>query len=158
MEEKKNILTKTGRDQLEEELRFLKEVRRPEVIEKIKEARAQGDLSENAEYDAAKNEQGEVETRIAEIEEILKHSEVAEEAANSKVVYVGAFVTIADPETKEEETYQIVGTNEVDSMENKISVESPIGKAVIGHKTGETVTVVAPACTYEIKIKKISKK
>ncbi|MBR4768601.1 MAG: transcription elongation factor GreA [Lachnospiraceae bacterium] len=157
MSEKKTILTKQGMSILEEELKYLKEVRRKEIAEKIKEARAQGDLSENAEYDAAKEEQGEIETRIGEIEEILGNAELASEAADEGTAYIGSAVTVLDMEYKEEETMYIVGSNEANSRLNKISNESPIGKALIGAKEGDVVTVDAPAGAFRYKVLKIQR-
>lgn len=157
MSEKKTILTRQGMSILEEELKHLKEVRRKEIAEKIKEARAQGDLSENAEYDAAKEEQGEIETRIGEIEEILDNAELASENTEAGTAYIGSVVTVLDLEEKEEETLYIVGSNEANSRLNKISNESPIGKALIGGREGETVTVEAPAGAFRLKILKIQK-
>lgn len=154
---KKNVLTKVGRDKLTEELKELKEVRRAEIAAKIKEARAQGDLSENAEYDAAKNEQGEIETRISEIEEILKNAEIVSEEVDKGRVYVGSAVKVRFVEDKDEMEFRLVGLNEVNSIENKISGDSPIGKALLGHKVGEVVTVTAPNGSYDLKILKITK-
>lgn len=143
------ILTPEGYLALEEELNELKTVRRPEIINAIKDARAQGDLSENADYDAARAEQAQVEAKIKELEYRLEHSEIAKGAAKG-VIAVGSTVTIDDD--GDEDTYKIVGSAEASSFENKISNESPLGKALIGHKEGETVTVEAPNGSYEIKI------
>ena len=152
--EEKILLTPEGYLALEEELNELKEVRRPAVIKAIKEARALGDLSENAEYDTAKNEQGYIEARIKEIEYKLEHSEVME--GSKDVVSVGSNVTIKYIDDEEEEDYKIVGTLETDSLENKISNESPIGSAIFGKKVGDIVDVASPNGSYKIKIVKIS--
>lgn len=157
MSGKKTILTKRGLAKLEEELRELKEVRRAEIAAKIKEARAQGDLSENAEYDAAKEEQGEIETRISELEEILKNAEVAAEGSGSGAVFIGATVRIMDLEDNEEETVHIVGSNEANSREGKISNESPLGKALIGAREGDEVSVEAPAGVFKYRVLGIEK-
>lgn len=152
MAEKKNILTSSGAQKLEDELQNLKVVRRAEIAQKIKEARAQGDLSENAEYDAAKEEQAEIESRIEEIEGILGNSEVVEEQGDLNHVFIGCKVRILDLEFEEEEEYLVVGSNEANSLENKISNESPIGSALIGAGVGETVTVEAPGGQFRYQI------
>ena len=158
MEAKKNILTYQGLKKLEDELENLKVVRRREVAEKIKEAREQGDLSENAEYDAAKDEQRDIETRIEEIEKILKNAEVVlEEEADSDKVSIGCKVTILDVEFDEEMEYKIVGSTEVDSLNGKISSESAVGSALMGKTVGTTVTVEAPAGELEFRILKIER-
>ena len=142
MEAKKNILTFAGLKALEDELFDLKVVKRKEVAEKIKEAREQGDLSENAEYDAAKDEQRDIETRIEEIEKILKNAEVVDEDEVAlDVVSIGCSVRLYDIDMEEEVEYQIVGSTEADSLNFKISNESPVGAALIGRKVGETVEV-----------------
>ena len=146
MEEKKNILTREGLQRYEDELRELKDVRRKEIAQKIKEAREQGDLSENAEYDAAKDEQRDTEARISELETILKNVEVVDDDdITADKVMVGSTVTIFDIEFAEELTYKIVGSTEADSLRGKISNESPVGKALIGAHVGETITVQTPA-------------
>ena len=148
------ILTPEGYLELEEELNELKTVRRPEIINAIKDARAQGDLSENADYDAARAEQGQIEARIKELEYRLEHSEIAQ-GAGKGIINVGSTVTVAD-EDDEEDTYKIVGSVEADVFNNKISNESPIGQAIIGHKEGDIVCVNAPNGEYELKIVKVS--
>ena len=146
MEEKKNILTREGLQRYEDELRELKDVRRKEIAQKIKEAREQGDLSENAEYDAAKDEQRDTEARISELETILKNVEVVDDDdITADKVMVGSTVTIFDIEFAEELTYKIVGSTEVDSLNGKISNESPVGKGLIGAHVGETIPVQTPA-------------
>ena len=152
-ETKKNILTYEGLKALEEELHNLKVNRRREVAQKIKEAREQGDLSENAEYDAAKEEQRDIELRIEEIDKILKNAEVVvDEDIDSTVINVGCTVTIKDLEFNEEMEYKIVGSTEANSLQGKISNESPVGKALLGAQKGDTVEVETPAgmIQYEI--------
>ena len=140
--DKKNILTYEGLKKLEDELENLKVVRRKEVSQKIKEAREQGDLSENAEYDAAKDEQRDIEARIEELEKILKNAEVVvEEEADLDKVSIGCSVKILDCEFDEELEYKIVGSTEANSLKGKISNESPVGKALLGKQVGDTVTV-----------------
>lgn len=144
-ENKKNIMTYEGLKALEDELQDLKVNRRREVAQKIKEAREQGDLSENAEYDVAKEEQRDIELRIEEIDKILKNAEVVDDDADSGVINVGYTVRIKDLEFDEEMEYKIVGSTEADSLQGKISNESPVGKALIGGQAGETVEVETPA-------------
>lgn len=149
----KHILTYTGLKELEEELQDLKVVKRKEVAEKIKEARAQGDLSENAEYDAAKDEQSDMEKRIEEIEKILKNAEVIdEEQVDLDKISIGCIVRLLDKDFDEEVTYRIVGSTEADILKNKISNECPLGVALIGKMVGETVEVegIDETATYEI--------
>ena len=143
---KKNILTYEGLKKLEDELQDLKVVKRKEVADKIKEAREQGDLSENAEYDAAKDEQRDIEARIEEIEKILKNAEVVvEEDVELDKISIGCSVRIYDLEFEEELEYKIVGSTEANSLKGKISNESPVGKALLGKKVGDTVTVETQA-------------
>ena len=151
-EQKRNLMTRKGMQELEDELQDLKVVQRPAIAKKIGEAREQGDLSENAEYDAAKDEQGKIEDRIAEIEEILKYAVVADEDDGSGKINIGYTVKILDMELEEEETYDIVGSNEVDILNGRISNESPVGSAVIGHEPGDIVTVETEAGSFEYKI------
>ncbi len=154
--EKKNLLTYEGLQQLETELQDLKVVRRKEIAQKIKEAREQGDLSENAEYDAAKDEQREIEARIEEIEKILKNAEVVvDDEVDLDRISVGCFVKILDCEYDEELEYKIVGSTEANSLQGRISNESPVGKALIGHMAGETITVETQAGEMEYKILEI---
>ena len=153
MEEKKNLLTYAGLKKLEEELHDLKVVKRKEVAGKIKEAREQGDLSENAEYDAAKDEQRDIETQIAELEEILKNAEVVQDNNTDKdAIKMESVVKLHDVEYDEDIEYVIVGSSEADSLNNKISNESPLGAAMLGKKVGDTVKVEAPAGVIEYKI------
>lgn len=145
MAEKKNILTEEGLAKLEDELQDLKVIKRKEVAAKIKEAREQGDLSENAEYDAAKDEQRDIEIRIEEIEKILKNAEiVTSEDVDANAINIGSTVRIRDLEFNEEMEYKIVGSTEADVLGNKISNESPVGVAVIGSKAGDTIEVETP--------------
>ena len=151
--DKKNILTYEGLKKLEDELENLKVVRRKEVSQKIKEAREQGDLSENAEYDAAKDEQRDIEARIEELEKILKTAEVVvEEEADLDKVSIGCSVKILDCEFEEELEYKIVGSTEANSLKGKISNESPVGKALLGKQVGDTVTVETPAGEFSYKV------
>ena len=141
----KNLITQSGYDKFKKELVDLKENSIPEVTQKIKDARAQGDLSENAEYDAARDEQARINARITEIEHILKHAEVFDiEKADTSVVYFGSTVTFEDVESGNEMVYRIVGSYEVDIMSGDISYESPIGEKLLGKKVGDVVTVNAP--------------
>ncbi|MCD8036640.1 MAG: transcription elongation factor GreA [Clostridiales bacterium] len=158
---KKVVLTYDGLKKLEEELEDLKTVRRKDVAEKIKEARGQGDLSENAEYDAAKEEQGEIESRIAVIEKMLRNAEVIDDdEVSADIVTVGSKVKLWDVEFEEEIEYTIVGSAEADPMntENgRISNESPVGKGLIGHKIGELVEIETPGGIVELKVLTISR-
>lgn len=151
--EKKNIMTYEGLKKLENELQELKVVRRKEVSQKIKEAREQGDLSENAEYDAAKDEQRDIEARIEELEKILKNAEVVidDEVDNDKVS-VGCTVRVFDLEYDEEIEFKIVGSTEANSLQNRISNESPVGAALIGKKSGDVISVETQAGIMEYKI------
>ena len=159
MEEKKNILTYEGLKAYEDELHDLKVVKRAEVAERIKEAREQGDLSENAEYDAAKDEQRDIEARIEELEKILKNAEVVvDEDVDLDKVSVGAKVKLLDVEAKEEVQYSIVGSSEANSLKGKISNESPVGKALIGAKVGQTVTVETQVGDFKYKVLEIVRK
>lgn len=149
----KKLLTYAGLQKLEAELQDLKVVKRKEVAQKIKEAREQGDLSENAEYDAAKDEQRDIEARIEEIEAILKNVEVVvEEEVDLDKISVGCKVKIYDCEFEEELEYYIVGSTEANSLEGKISNESPVGKALIGAKVGDTIKVETQAGEMEYKV------
>ena len=156
--DKKNILTYQGLKKLEDELQNLKVVKRKEVAQKIKEAREQGDLSENAEYDAAKDEQRDIETRIEEIEKILKNAEVVveEEVALDKIS-IGCTIRILDCEFNEELEYKIVGSTEANSLKGKISNESPVGRALIGAKVGDTVKVETQVGDLEYKVLEIQR-
>ena len=158
MEAKKNILTYEGLKALEDELQDLKVVRRKEVSQKIKEAREQGDLSENAEYDAAKDEQRDIEARIEEIEKILKNAEVfVEEEVDLDKINIGCKVRILDVEENEELEYKMVGSTEANSLKGKISNESPVGKALIGAKKGDVVEVETQVGSLKYKILEIER-
>ena len=154
MEAKKNLLTREGLKIYEDELHDLKVIKRKEVAQKIKEAREQGDLSENAEYDAAKDEQRDIEARIEELEKILKNVEVVDmdEEHNLDQVGFGLVVRVKDNEFDDEMEFKIVGATEANSLKGKISNESPLGKALLGAKRGDVVSVEAPAGTIEYTI------
>ncbi len=157
-ESKKNILTYEGLKKYEEELHELKLVRRQEVAQKLKEARAQGDLSENAEYDAAKDEQRDIEARIEELENILKNVEVVvEDEVNTDTINIGCLVKIHDVKFNEDLEYKIVGSTEADSLKGKISNESPVGRALMGRKVGDTVVVDTMAGSLKYKIVNIQR-
>ena len=154
--DKKNLLTYQGLQKLESELQDLKVVKRKEIAQKIKEAREQGDLSENAEYDAAKDEQRDIEARIEEIEKILRHAEVVvEEEVDLDKISVGCQVRILDCEFDEELEYKIVGSTEANSLKGKISNESPVGKALLGAKVGDIVNVETQAGVLQYKVLEI---
>ena len=158
MEEKKNLLTYEGLKALEDELHDLKVNRRKEVAGKIKEAREQGDLSENAEYDAAKDEQRDIEARIEQIEKILKNAEVVvEEDVDLDKVSIGCTVKVLDEEFDEELEYKIVGSTEANSLKGKISNESPVGRALIGARVGDTVDVETQAGVLQYKVLEIQR-
>ena len=156
--DKKNILTYQGLQKLEDELQNLKVVRRKEVAQKIKEAREQGDLSENAEYDAAKDEQRDIEARIEDIEKILKNAEVVvEEEVDLDKISIGCNVKILDIEFDEELEYKIVGSTEANSLKGKISNESPVGKALLGKQVGDIVNVETQAGVLQYKVLEIQR-
>ena len=156
MAEKKELyLTEEGLNELKKELEELKMVKRPEVINALKDARAQGDLSENAEYDAARNEQAIVESRIKELEVMIENATVITKT-NSDVVSIGSKVTLEYIDEEEEEEYSIVGSSEADPFTNKISNESPIAKAIMGLKVGSIVSVDSPNGKYDVKILSIN--
>lgn len=152
------VLTKKGEEQLKKELDWLRSVRRQEIAEKIKVALSFGDLSENSEYDEAKNEQGIMEARIAEIEATLAHAQIIDDDdISTEKVGIGTTVKLLDMEMNEEMEFKIVGTKEADIDHGKMSDESPIGAAIIGHKPDEVVTVETPGGTVEFKILEIRK-
>ena len=158
MAEKKNILTYEGLRQLEEELQDLKVNKRKEVAEKIKEAREKGDLSENAEYDAAKDEQRDIEARIEEIDKILRNAEVVvEEDVDVNKINIGCKVRLLDVEYEDELEYKIVGSTEANSLKGKISNESPVGKALMGAKVGDLISVETQAGMVQYKVLGIEK-
>ena len=150
------FMTQKGYDEAVERLKYLQTTKRQEIIERIAEARSHGDLSENAEYDAARNEQASNERAIEELEYQVKNAVVIEESTDNSVVHFGSEVTVHDLDFDEDIVYTIMGTTEADPMKNIISNESPVGAALIGHKKGDTVTVKAPNGEYQMKILKIN--
>ena len=158
MADKKHILTYAGLKQYEDELQELKVVRRKEVAAKIKEAREQGDLSENAEYDAAKDEQRDIELRIEELEKLLKNAEVVvEEEIDVNKINIGCKVKLLDVEYDEEMEFYIVGSTEANSLQNKISNEAPVGRALIGKSVGDVVDVETQAGIIQYKVLEIQR-
>ena len=158
MAEKKNILTYAGLKQYEDELQNLKVFRRKEVAQKIKEAREQGDLSENAEYDAAKDEQRDIELRIEELEKLLKNAEVVvEDEIDLEKISVGCQVKVLEMDEDEEMEFRIVGTTEANSLQNKISNESPVGHALLGKKVGDVVDVETQVGVIQYKVLEIQR-
>ena len=158
MADKKHILTYAGLKQYEDELQNLKVVRRKEVAQKIKEAREQGDLSENAEYDAAKDEQRDIELRIEELEKLLKNAEVVvEEEIDVNKINIGCKVKLSDVEYDEEMEFYIVGSTEANSLQNKISNEAPVGRALIGKSVGDVVDVETQAGIIQYKVLEIQR-
>ena len=151
MNEDKVYLTEEGLLEIEEELAHLKDVRRPEVIKALKDARALGDLSENADYDAARDEQAQIEGRILELEKILEKAHIIEKS-NTDVVSLGVTVKINYIEDDEVEEYRIVGSKEADPSNNKISNESPLAKAIMNRKKGEICSVESPNGKYDVEI------
>lgn len=158
MAEKEVLLTYEGMKAREEELEYLKTQKRKEISEKIKVALGFGDLSENAEYDEAKNEQAEVEMRIIKLEKMLKNAKIIDDdSISTDSVTLGCKVKVLDMDFDEEAEYYIVGSTEADPNQNKVSDESPVGKALLGAKSGETVTVAAPNGEFEMKILEINR-
>ena len=158
MAEKKHILTYAGLKQYEGELQDLKVNRRREVAQKIKEAREQGDLSENAEYDAAKDEQRDIELRIEELEKLLKNAEVVDEdEIDLDKISIGCKVRVYDVDFDEEMEFRIVGSTEANSLQNKISNESPVGQALMGKKAGDVVDVETQAGVIQYKVLEIQR-
>ncbi len=149
----KNIMTRAGLQKVEEKLEYLKVVRRPEISEKLQEARAQGDLSENAEYDATMDEQRDLEAEIASLEELIKNVEVVEaDEVAADIINVGCRVRVLAVSFGSEMEFAIVGSNEADSLKGKISPDSPIGKALMGKRTGDQVEVETPAGTQVFEV------
>lgn len=149
-------MTAEGKEKLEAELRDLKLVKRPEVIKRIKVARSYGDLSENSEYDAAKDEQSHVEDRIEQVEEMLKYAQVVDaDSVDPNEVAVGKTVTYTEVGEDDPETYTIVGSDESDPLNGKISNDSPIAQALIGKKKGETVSITTPGGKFDVVINKV---
>ena len=155
---KQVIVTEVGYQKMKEELDYLKNVKRKEAAEAVGVARSFGDLSENSEYDEAKNEQGKIEQKIHELEEMLNHAKIINEhEIQTDVVNIGVTVKLHDVEYDEDIVYNIVSSREVNLKENKISDQSPIGKALIGAKVGDTVTVEVPDGTIKFKVLEIEK-
>ena len=145
-------------DDLKKELNYLETVREREVSEQIKEARSFGDLSENSEYDEAKTEQGKLYSRIAEVQDLIEHAEIVETKVATNAVSLGSTVTVECVDDGEKEEYTIVGSQEANPMEGRISDDSPFGRGLMGHVVGEVVTVAAPAGDLQFKILAIEKK
>ena len=154
-EREKVYLTPEGEQKLREELDELVNVKRPALAERLRKAIAQGDLSENADYKAAKEEQSFLEGRIQEVEAMLRNAEIIEETHDSGVVSLGSYVTVVEEGTERPETFRVVGTAEADPIAGKVSHESPMGRKLLGHKVGDVVTVEAPAGTIAFQIKDI---
>ena len=156
MPEKSYPMTAEGKEKLQAELKNLKLVKRPEVIERIKVARSFGDLSENSEYDAAKDEQSHLEDRIAQVEEMLKYAQVVDaDSVDPNEVSVGKTITYTEVGTDDPETYTIVGSDESDPLNGKISNDSPIAQALLGKKKGETVSITTPGGQFDVVINKV---
>ena len=155
MSEQQFIMTQKGYDEAVEKLNYLMLVKRPEIVERIAEARSHGDLSENAEYDAARNEQAANELEITELDYKIKNAVILEENTDTSFVHIGSKVRVYDLELEEEEVYEITGTTEANAMENKISNDSPLGKAILKHKVGDEVKIMAPDGEYKVLIKEI---
>ena len=156
MAEQQYIMTKKGYDEAKEKLKYLQTVKRQEIVERIAEARSHGDLSENAEYDAARNEQAANELEITELDYKLKNAVILEENSDTSTVHIGSKVKVYDDDLDEEEVYEITGSTEANAIENKISNESPVGSALLKHKVGDVVTVVAPDGNYKLRIDEIA--
>lgn len=148
-------MTRKGYNEAVARLKYLQTVKRQEIVERIAEARSHGDLSENAEYDAARNEQAANEGEIVELDYKIKNATIVEESADNSIVHIGSKVKVYDIDFEEYAEYEITGTTEANAMMNKISNESPVGKALLGHKVGEVVVVNAPDGEYELKIENI---
>ena len=157
-ENMKQMYTKQGYQDLVDELKYLKLTRREEIKEQIAVARGFGDLSENAEYDEARNEQAKVEARIQELEALIENAEIIDETnMDVRSISLGSVVKLFDEDFEEEVTYNIVGSNQADPLEKKISDQSPIGRALMGKKAGESVTVIAPAGELHFKVLEVSR-
>ena len=150
------FMTKKGYDEAVERLKYLQTIKRVEIVERITEARSHGDLSENAEYDAARNEQAANEGEIAELDYKIKNAKIIEENDDTSSVHIGSKVTVYDFDLEETEVYEIIGTTEANAMENKISNESPVGKALLKHQVGDIVSVNAPDGSYKLRIDNIA--
>ena len=154
----KQKYTKQGYQELVDELKYLKLTRREEIKEQIATARGFGDLSENAEYDEARNEQAKVEARIQELEALIENAEIIDETTmDVRSISLGSVVKLYDEDFEEEITYSIVGSNQADPLEQKISDQSPIGRALMGKKAGDRVTVTAPAGELHFKVLEVSR-
>ena len=157
-ENMKQKYTKQGYQDLVDELKYLKLTRREEIKEQIATARGFGDLSENAEYDEARNEQAKVEARIQELEALIENAEIIDESTmDVRSISLGSIVKLFDEDFDEEITYSIVGSNQADPLENKISDQSPIGRALMGKKAGDSVTVTAPAGEIHFKVLEVAR-
>ena len=150
------VMTKKGYEETKEKLRYLQIEKRQEIVERIKEARSHGDLSENAEYEAARNEQSANEGEIEKLSYILKNAVILEENEDTSSVHIGSKVLVYDEDFDEEVEYEITGTTEANAMENKISNDSPVGSALLKHKVGDIVKINAPDGEYKLKIMQIS--
>lgn len=155
MAEQQYIMTQKGYDEAKEKLNYLQTVKRQEIVERIAEARSHGDLSENAEYDAARNEQAANELEITELDYKLKNAVILEESNDTTTVHIGSKVRVYDEDLDEEEVYEITGSMEANAIENKISNESPVGAALLKHKKGDVVKVNAPDGEYKLVIREI---
>ena len=155
MAEQQFEMTQKGYDEAVERLKYLQTVKRQEIVERIAEARSHGDLSENAEYDAARNEQAANELEIADLDYKLKNAVIIAENNDNTTVHIGSKVRVYDEDLDEEEVYEITGSTESNAMENKISNESPVGAALLKHKVGDVVKVNAPDGEYKLTIKEI---
>lgn len=155
MAEQQFMMTQKGYDEAVERLKYLQTTKRQEIVERISEARSHGDLSENAEYDAARNEQTLNEVEINDLDYKIKNAVILEENTDTSYVHIGSKVRVFDEEMEEEAVYEITGSTESNAMENKISNESPVGKALLRHKVGEAVKVAAPDGEYKLLIKEI---
>lgn len=149
------IMTQKGYDEAVAKLKYLQTVKRQEIVERIAEARSHGDLSENAEYDAARNEQAANEGEIVDLDYKIKNAVILSENNDTSIVHIGSKVRVYDEDMDEEEVYELTGTTEADPMQNKISNESPVGAALLKHKVGEEVKVLAPDGEYKLLIKEI---
>ncbi len=155
MAEQQYMMTQKGYDEAKEKLTYLQTQKRQEIVERIAEARSHGDLSENAEYDAARNEQAANELEITELDYKLKNAVIIEENSDNTFVHIGSKVRVYDEDLDEEEVYEITGSMEANAIENKISNESPVGAALLKHKKGDVVKVNAPDGEYKLVIKEI---
>ena len=149
------IMTKKGFEEAKKKLDYLQGVKRREIVERIAEARSHGDLSENAEYDAARNEQASNELEITELDYKLKNAVILEENSDTSFVHIGSKVKVYDEDMDEEDVYEITGSTESNAIENKISNNSPVGKALLGHKVGDRVKILAPNGEYILTIMEI---